>query len=65
MEPQDEPLWVHGIGEDGVTAFTDLVLNASKKSSPTKGPLAGAIADPITEIVAAALFARYRVSTKP
>ena len=38
MEPEDGCLWVHGVGEDGVPAFTAYRIECSSKSSQTKEP---------------------------
>ena len=34
--PEDGCLWVYGVGEDGVTAFTKTASNAFARSSPMK-----------------------------
>ena len=41
MFPEDGCLRVYGIGEDGVTAFTEHGSNACGRSSPTKEPPEG------------------------
>jgi hypothetical protein len=39
MFAEDGCLRVYGVGEDGVTAFTDYGIECLSKSSQTKGPL--------------------------
>jgi hypothetical protein len=38
MFPEDGCLHVYGVGEDGVTAFTQYGIECLKQSSPTKEP---------------------------
>ena len=38
MEPEDGALWVYGIGEDGVRAFTQDGIDNLARSSPTNEP---------------------------
>jgi hypothetical protein len=38
MFPEDGSLWVYGVGEDGVTAFTERASSACARLSPTNEP---------------------------